>query len=97
MKIFIILIFSKNLIYIFYIIYEKIILVELLSGCFKILKKIEYYMIVLEVRLRGGPLLSSKTHKVIGIYMGCLMEPKHINIGSLLSQALSEFLNNYLK
>jgi len=45
----------------------------------------------------GGPLLSSKAHKVIGIHMGCLMEPKHRNIGSLLSQALSEFLNNYLK
>ena len=45
----------------------------------------------------GGPLLSSKTHKVIGIHKGCSMKPKHINIGGLLSQALSEFLNNYLK
>ena len=44
----------------------------------------------------GGPLLSSQTHKVIGIHIG-FMRNRNLNIGSLLNQAVSEFLNNYLK
>ena len=44
----------------------------------------------------GGPLLSSKTHKVIGIHIGS-MRSRKFNIGSLLNQDVSEFLNNYLK
>jgi len=44
----------------------------------------------------GGPLLSSISHKVIGIHIG-KFEPKNLNIGSLLSQTVSVFFNNYLK
>jgi len=44
----------------------------------------------------GGPLLSSISHKVIGIHIGS-MRPKKLNIGSLLSQTVSVFFNNYLK
>ena len=44
----------------------------------------------------GGPLLSSKTHKVIGIHIGS-MKPQNLNIGSFLSQAVNKFLNNSLK
>ena len=44
----------------------------------------------------GGPILSSNTNKVIGIHIGS-MRDKAINFGSLLNQAVSEFLSNYFK
>ena len=44
----------------------------------------------------GGPILSLNTNKVIGIHLGSMID-KSINFGSLLNQAVSEFLSNYFK
>jgi len=44
----------------------------------------------------GGPLLSSISHKVIGIHIGSI-ESNNLKIGNLLSQTVSVFFNNYLK
>ena len=61
---------------------------------FRMLKKIEGINILHTcssgMGSSGGPLLSSKTHKVIGIHIG-LMKGENLNFGSSLSQAVSEF------